>query len=91
MKLINKVHKWTLINYYINVVIHYCCKMRINVTQIKVEMTMYYFNNIYIYILGKKSNRRNVKRMKERKREWEEENIFLLLGMLLTCGVRSLL
>ena len=24
--------------------------MRINVTQIKVEMTMYYFNNIYIYI-----------------------------------------
>ena len=25
-----------------------CCKMRINVTQIKVEMTLYYFNNIYI-------------------------------------------
>ena len=24
--------------------------MRINVTQIKVEMTMYYFNNIYIDI-----------------------------------------
>ena len=24
------------------------CKMRINVTQIKVEMTLYYFNNIYI-------------------------------------------
>ena len=43
--------------------------MRINVTQIKEEMSMYYFNNIYIYILGKKSNRRNVKRMKERKRE----------------------
>ena len=27
-----------------------CCQMRINVTQIKVEIAMYYFNNIYIYI-----------------------------------------
>ena len=26
------------------------CKIRINVTQIKIEMVMYYFNNIYIYI-----------------------------------------
>ena len=24
-----------------------CCKTKINVTQIKVEMTIYYFNNIY--------------------------------------------
>ena len=49
--------------------------MRINVTQIKVEMTMYYFNNIYIYRERereggrKKSKKRNVERMKERKRE----------------------
>ena len=48
--------------------------MRINATQIKVEMTMYYFNNIYIYIYiyiegRKKSKKRNVERMKERKRE----------------------
>ena len=66
--------------------------MRINVTQIRVKMTMYYFNNIYIYkgekeIKGEKcwDNER------KRKREWEEENIFLLLGMQLTWGVRSLL
>ena len=33
--------------------------MRINATQIKVEMTMYYFNNIYIY--------RGEKEIKEKK------------------------
>ena len=37
-------------------------------TQIKVEMTMYYFNNIYIE-RRKKSKKRNVERMKERERE----------------------
>ena len=43
--------------------------MRINVTQIKVEMTMYCFNNIYIERGRKKSRKRNVERMKERERE----------------------
>ena len=39
--------------------------MRINVTQVKIEMTMYYFNNIYIEG-RKKSKKRSVERMKER-------------------------
>ena len=51
--------------------------MRINVTQIKVEMAMQYFNNIYKERKRereggggrKKSKKRNVERMKERKRE----------------------
>ena len=42
-----------------------CCKMRINVTQIKVERTMYYFNNIYIYIY--------IYIYRERERERERE------------------
>ena len=37
-------------------------------TQIKVEMTMYYFNNIYIEGV-KKSKKRNGERMKGRERE----------------------
>ena len=41
--------------------------MRINVTQIKVGMTMYYLNNIYIE--GGKKSKRSVERMKERERE----------------------
>ena len=65
--------------------------MRINVTQIKVEMTMYYFNNIYIEG-RKKSNKRNVERMKERERENERKRIFFFCsGIQLTWGVRSLL
>ena len=44
---------------------HFCCKMRINVTQIKVEMTMYYFNNIYIEGV-KKSKKINIERMRGR-------------------------
>ena len=56
--------------------------MRINVTQIIVGMTMYYFNNIYIYRGGGgKKSKRSVERIKERDRE--EENFFLFLGMLL--------
>ena len=55
--------------------------MRINVTQIKVEMAMQYFNNIYKERERererergggggrKKKKKRNVERMKERKRE----------------------
>ena len=42
-------------------------------TQIIVGMTMYYFNNIYIYIKGEggKKSQRSVERMKERERERE--------------------
>ena len=44
------------------------CKMRINVTQIKVEIVMYYFNNIYIYIYI------YIERERERERERGERN-----------------
>ena len=38
---------------------------------------MYYFNNIYIYIEGrKKSNKRNVERMKERERKRIREYLY---------------
>ena len=46
-----------------------CCKMRINVTQIKVKIAMYYFNNIYIY------REREREREKERERKREEKEI----------------
>ena len=66
-----------------------CCKMRINVTQIKVKIAMYYFNNIYIYIerereRRKKSKKRNVERMKEREKENERKRIsFFCSGWIL--------
>ena len=46
--------------------------MRINVIQIKVEMVMYYFNNIYIQG-RKKSKKRNVEKMKNRENKGERE------------------
>ena len=59
--------------------------MRINVAQLKVGMTMYYFNNIYIYRGGGgKKSKRSVERMKERDRENERKNFsFFLSGCLL--------
>ena len=59
------------------------CKMRINVTQIRVEMAMYHFNNIYIKG-RKKSKERNVEIMKERERENERKRIsFFCSGWIL--------
>ena len=65
-------------------------------TKIKVEMVIYYFNNIYNEEEITRKRIERVEMMKdsknERMREKEREReISFLLGMLLTWGVRSLL
>ena len=52
-------------------------------TQIKVEMTMYCFNNIYIEREGERNQGREMLREWKKEREKRENNIFLFLGMLL--------
>ena len=65
--------------------------MRINVTQIKVEVTMYYFNNIYIEI-GERNQRREMLREWKKERERMRGRVFLSFSRdALTWGVRSLL
>ena len=55
--------------------------MRINVTQLKVGMTMYYFNNTHI---GGKKLKRIVERMKERERQNERKDFsFFFSGCVL--------
>ena len=60
--------------------------MKINVTQIKVEMTVYYFNDIYKE-RRKKSKKRNVERKKERERENERKRIYFFYSECLLHGV----
>ena len=66
--------------------------MRINVTQIKVGMTMYYLNNIYIYIYRGREEIKEKCWENERKRERMRGRAFLSFSRdALTWGVRSLL
>ena len=51
--------------------------MRINVTQIKVGMTIYYFHNIYIYIGGEEIKEKCWENERKRERERMRRSEFL--------------